>query len=79
MIVHVSFRNVLNLSALLMFASEMIGAVRDVDPCTGHFFDDTGHYTVDSGLAPEALADIHERNARTVYPRLDALLTQQGR
>ena len=28
----------------ILFASEMIGAVRDIDPCTGHHFDDTRRY-----------------------------------
>lgn len=63
----------------VLFASEMIGAVRDIDPCTGHHFDDTRRYVEGAGLSAEELADIQERNARTVYPRLHALLTQQGR
>ncbi|MFB8442570.1 amidohydrolase family protein [Streptomyces niveus] len=63
----------------LLFASEMIGAVRDIDPATGHHFDDTRRYAEAAGLSTTALADIQENNARTVYPRLDALLTQQGR
>lgn len=63
----------------ILFASEMIGAVRDIDPCTGHNFDDTGRYLESAGLAVEDLADIQEHNIRSVYPRLDALLTGQGR
>ena len=57
----------------------MIGAVRDIDPCTGHHFDDTRRYIEAAGLSAADLADIQEHNARAVYPRLDALLTQQGR
>ena len=34
----------------ILFGSEMIGAVRDIDPCTGHHFDDTRRYIEDSGL-----------------------------
>ncbi|HEY8718491.1 amidohydrolase family protein [Pengzhenrongella sp.] len=63
----------------ILFASEMIGAVRDIDPGTGHFFDDTRRYLQDSGLPETDLADIQEHNARAVYPRLNALLKQQGR
>jgi 4-oxalmesaconate hydratase len=63
----------------ILFASEMIGAVRDIDPCTGHHFDDTARYIEDSVLPVTDLAAIQEHNARTVYPRLNALLKQQGR
>ncbi|MDT0265933.1 amidohydrolase family protein [Streptomyces sp. DSM 44915] len=63
----------------VLFASEMIGAVRGVDPTTGHHFDDTRRYVEAAGLTAEALADVQERNARAVYPRLDALLRRQGR
>jgi 4-oxalmesaconate hydratase len=63
----------------LLFASEMIGAVRDIDPCTGHHFDDTLRYLDAAALPASARAEIQERNARSVYPRLDALLMQQGR
>ncbi|MEQ4519761.1 amidohydrolase family protein [Pseudarthrobacter sp. B907] len=63
----------------ILFASEMIGAVRDIDPCTGHHFDDTRRYLEDSGLSEADLASVQEHNARTVYPRLNALLKQQGR
>ncbi|MCG0288989.1 amidohydrolase family protein [Streptomyces sp. PSAA01] len=63
----------------ILFASEMIGAVRDVDPRTGRHFDDTRRYTEAAGLSAADLTGIYEHNARTVYPRLDALLTKQGR
>jgi 4-oxalmesaconate hydratase len=63
----------------ILFASEMIGAVRDIDPCTGHHFDDTTRYLDAAALSAADRADIQERNARCVYPRLDALLTKQGR
>jgi 4-oxalmesaconate hydratase len=55
----------------LLFASEMIGAVRDVDPRTGYNFDDTKHY-IDAtpNLSPEERAEVLEGNARRVYPRL---------
>ncbi|MGP4044479.1 amidohydrolase family protein [Streptomyces sp. 2A115] len=63
----------------ILFASEMIGAVRSVDPCTGHHFDDTRRYAEAARLSPDDLAAIQEHNARAVYPRLDALLKRQGR
>jgi 4-oxalmesaconate hydratase len=62
-----------------LFASEMIGAVRDIDPCSGHHFDDTRRYVEAAGLTSDEVADIQEHNVRAVYPRLDALLKQQGR
>jgi 4-oxalmesaconate hydratase len=57
----------------------MIGAVRDIDPCTGHHFDDTARYIDAAGLNEADLAAVQEHNARTVYPRLNTLLKQQGR
>jgi 4-oxalmesaconate hydratase len=64
----------------ILFASEMIGAVRGIDPLTGHHFDDTRRY-VDAvqALSPAERHKIFEGNARRVYPRLDALLRGQGR
>ncbi|MBO1113802.1 amidohydrolase family protein [Bordetella petrii] len=63
----------------LLFASEMIGAVRGIDPDTGHHFDDTRRYIDAGGLSPQARHQIFEGNARRVYPRLDARLKAQGR
>ena len=55
----------------VIFASEMIGAVRGVDKRTGRYFDDTKPY-VDGvpGLSNEDKYKIYEGNARKVYPRL---------
>jgi 4-oxalmesaconate hydratase len=58
----------------LLFGSEMVGAVRGIDPQTGHHFDDTRRYVEALGLAPEDRAKVYEVNARRVYPRLDAAL-----
>jgi 4-oxalmesaconate hydratase len=63
----------------ILFGSEMIGAVRDIDPHSGHHFDDTRRYIENSGLPEFELASIQEHNARAVYPRLNTLLKQQGR
>jgi 4-oxalmesaconate hydratase len=57
----------------------MIGAVRGVDPRTGHHFDDTRRYVEAAGLTGEDLVAVEEGNARRVYPRLDARLAGQGR
>ncbi|BBJ37926.1 4-oxalomesaconate hydratase [Streptomyces antimycoticus] len=65
--------------ANLLFASEMLGAVRGADPATGVAWDDTKKYVCAAGLAADDLRQVLEGNARRVYPRLDALLTAQGR
>ena len=57
----------------------MIGAVKGIDPETGHYFDDTKRYIDQVGaLTKEDRSKIYEGNARRVYPRLDALLTRRG-
>ncbi len=63
----------------ILFASEMVGAVRGKDPDTGHFFDDTKRYVDQlSGLSPENRTKIFEGNARKVFGRLDAVLKERG-
>lgn len=62
----------------ILFGSEMVGAVRGIDPQTGHYFDDTKRY-VDALAIPEAdRAAIFAGNARRVFPRLDAKLKERG-
>jgi len=63
----------------ILFGSEMVGAVRGIDPETGHHFDDTKRY-IDGlpDLGDEGRYKILEGNARRVYPALDRLLTQRG-
>jgi 4-oxalmesaconate hydratase len=58
----------------ILFGSEMLGAVRGVDPETGNYFDDTKRYVDALPLDDAARAEVYEGNARHVYPRLDALL-----
>jgi 4-oxalmesaconate hydratase len=59
----------------LLFASEMIGAVRGIDPETGHYYDDTRRYVeATPHLDDTARRMIYEGNARRVFPRLDAML-----
>jgi 4-oxalmesaconate hydratase len=54
----------------ILFASEMVGAVRGIDPETGHYYDDTKRY-LDSieGLSPADREKIFHGNVRKVYPR----------
>jgi 4-oxalmesaconate hydratase len=63
----------------ILFGSEMIGAVRGIDPQTGHYFDDTRRYVDAVPLTGQQRALIYEGNARRVYPRLDARLRARGR
>ncbi len=62
----------------ILFASEMIGAVRGIDPETGHPFDDTKRY-IDAvpWLSEADRGNIYEGNARRVYARLSAQLERQ--
>ena len=64
----------------ILFASEMVGAVRGIDPETGHHYDDTKRY-IDQvrALSPENRAKIFEGNARKVYGRLNAYLDRRSR
>jgi 4-oxalmesaconate hydratase len=62
----------------ILFASEMVGAVKGIDPETGHYYDDTKRYLDQvKGLTQEQRARIFEGNARRVYPRLERLLRQK--
>lgn len=63
----------------VLFASEMIGAVRGIDPETGFHYDDTRRYIEASTLTPEQKHLVYEGNARRVFPRLDKALTARGR
>jgi 4-oxalmesaconate hydratase len=59
--------------------SEMVGAVRGIDPRTGHYYDDTRRYIEASNLDDEARTAVFEGNVRRVYPRLAAALERLGR
>lgn len=63
----------------ILFGSEMIGAVRGVDPETGQYFDDTKRYIDALAIADADKRRIFELNARRVFPRLDAALQARGR
>jgi 4-oxalmesaconate hydratase len=62
----------------ILFGSEMVGAVRGIDPLTGHYFDDTRRY-IDALPLPTADRErIFAKNARRVFPRLNAQLEARG-
>jgi 4-oxalmesaconate hydratase len=61
----------------LLFGSEMVGAVRGIDPQTGFHFDDTRRYVEALELLPGDRAKVFEGNARRVYPRLDKILHER--
>jgi 4-oxalmesaconate hydratase len=54
----------------ILFASEMVGAVRGVDPETGHYYDDTKRYVDALSLGAADKQKIFEGNARRVFSRL---------
>jgi 4-oxalmesaconate hydratase len=54
----------------VLFASEMLGAVRGTNPETGSGWDDTKRYVDALDLPDDAKRKIFELNARRVYPRL---------
>jgi 4-oxalmesaconate hydratase len=56
----------------ILFASEMVGAVRGIDEETGKYWDDTKVYIDNSALDAAAKQQVFEDNIRRVYPRLDA-------
>lgn len=63
----------------ILFGSEMVGAVRGLDPETGNYFDDTKLYIDSLDLANEDRIKVFSGNIRRVYPRLDEILKAQGR
>jgi 4-oxalmesaconate hydratase len=62
----------------ILFGSEMVGAVRGIDPTTGHYFDDTKRYIDALDISSEERHAIFEGNARRVFPRLDKQLKRRG-
>jgi 4-oxalmesaconate hydratase len=57
----------------ILFASEMVGAVKGIDPTTGFNYDDTRRYIDSSAnLTAEQKRAIFADNTRRVYPRIPA-------
>lgn len=62
----------------ILFGSEMVGAVRGIDPTTAHHFDDTKRYLDALDLTDQVRHAVFEGNARRVFPRLDQKLRERG-
>jgi 4-oxalmesaconate hydratase len=60
----------------ILFGSEMVGAVRGIDPQTGHYFDDTKRYIDAADIDEGAKRKILEENTRRVYPRINRRLAR---
>ena len=54
----------------ILFGSEMVGAVRGIDPRTGQYYDDTKKYLDALPLSDTERYQLFEGNARRVYPRI---------
>jgi 4-oxalmesaconate hydratase len=59
----------------VLFASEIVGAVKGIDPESGFHFDDTKRYNEKAALTPSERVRIYCDNALKVYPRLGERLT----
>lgn len=62
----------------VLFGSEMLGAVKGIDPNTGGYFDDTKKYVDEINLTEEERSKLFEGNTRRVFPRLDSRLKSFG-
>ena len=62
----------------ILFASEMVGAVKGIDPQTGNYYDDTKKY-LDAipSLSSDDRYKLFEGNAYKVYPRLAKQIAKQ--
>ena len=58
----------------ILFGSEMVGAVRGIDPQTGHYYDDTKRYVDSAAISGADRQKLLEGNTRKVYPRINRLL-----
>lgn len=54
----------------ILFASEMVGAVRGIDPETGFYFDDTKRYIDNAKITEEEKSAIYHDNILNVFSRL---------
>jgi 4-oxalmesaconate hydratase len=64
-------------AANVLFGSEMVGAVRGIDPETGHYYDDTKRYVDGAAIGDAERRGILEDNTRRVYPRIDRLIPRR--
>ncbi len=63
----------------VLFASEMIGAVRGIDPETIRYESTKRYIEGAVTLSAQDRHKIYEGNARRVFPRLDAALKARGK
>ena len=61
----------------ILFGSEMVGAVRGIDPTTGHYYDDTKRYVDKLSLSDTDKRKVYEDNTRKVYPRINKRLPRK--
>jgi 4-oxalmesaconate hydratase len=54
----------------ILFASEMVGAVRGIDPDSGHHYDDTKRYLDSVTFTDEQRVKVMSANTARVFPRL---------
>ena len=62
----------------ILFGSEMVGAVRGIDPESGHNYDDTRRYIEAAKITPAERKAIYQGNALAVFPRLKRQLEARG-
>jgi 4-oxalmesaconate hydratase len=62
----------------ILFASEMVGAVKGIDPETGNYFDDTKRYIDATSLSTQDKRKIFSENALKVYKRLGKQISRQA-
>src|SRR4051794_11802210 len=64
----------------ILFASEMVGAVKGIDPRSGQYFDDTKRYVDNApGLSAADKDKIFAENAYRAYPRLKDAIARQAK
>ena len=61
----------------ILFASEMLGAVKGIDPTTGYEYDDTRRYVEALPLSAGDKQKIFYENALRAYPRLKTVLEKR--
>ena len=62
----------------ILFGSEMVGAVRGLDPTTGHYYDDTKRYVDNVAVSENDKRKVFEENARKVYPRINKRIARKA-
>jgi 4-oxalmesaconate hydratase len=62
----------------ILFGSEMVGAVRGIDPTTDHYYDDTKRYVDKLSLSDADKRKVFEDNTRKVYPRINKRLPRKA-